>query len=116
MPYSHAANVRRAIVFFCISERPALDGTRPGKRARVEVICPSRPVPFPLDKRTGLVYELHVTNFDVVPLTLKRIEISANALDGERLQSLAGDSLSAATVRAGSTGAEQSKPRRRIVW
>jgi hypothetical protein len=116
MPQSQAANVRRAIVFFVFLSALPCTGFARERGPRVEVICPSRPVPFPLDKRTALVYELHVTNFDVVPLTLKRIEVSANAPDGEPLQSLAGDSLSAVTVRAGLARAEQSKPRRRIVW
>lgn len=76
---------------------------------RVEVVCLSRPVPAPLDKRTVLVYELHVTNFDMVPLTLKRIEIFANAKNGDPLLTLAGDSLSAAMGRVGSMGAKETQ-------
>jgi len=76
---------------------------------RVEVACPSQPAPSPLDKRTALVYELHVTNFDAVPLTLKRIEIFANTTNGEPLQSLAGDSLSVAMARVGSRGAKDTR-------
>jgi len=56
-----------------------------------------------------LVYELHVTNFDTVPLTLKRIEIFANATSGERLLSLGGDSLSAAMVQVGSRAAKDAQ-------
>jgi murein DD-endopeptidase MepM/ murein hydrolase activator NlpD len=61
-------------------------------------------VPFPLDKRLALVYELHITNFDAVPLTLKRIEISADKANGEALLSLGGDSLSEAVEQVGSKG------------
>ena len=44
---------------------------------RVEVVCTSPPIPVRLDKQQVLVYELHVTNFDVVPLTLKHVEVLA---------------------------------------
>jgi hypothetical protein len=42
---------------------------------RVEVICPSSPIPVKLGDHQVLVYELHITNFDVVPLTLRRLEV-----------------------------------------
>src|SRR5215470_15421307 len=45
---------------------------------RVEVVCPAPPIPVPIEKSKVLVYELHVTNFDTVPLTLEHIEIFAN--------------------------------------
>jgi len=48
-----------------------------------------------------LVYELHVTNFDVVPLTLKRLEVFANEESSEPLNTMANDSLSAAMIRIG---------------
>jgi hypothetical protein len=41
-------------------------------------VCPSPPIPVRIDKRQVLVYELHVTNFDSVPLTLKRLDVFAN--------------------------------------
>jgi hypothetical protein len=44
---------------------------------RVEVVCPSPPTPVTIGKNKVLVYELHLTNFDVVPLTLKRLSIFA---------------------------------------
>jgi hypothetical protein len=46
---------------------------------RVEVVCPSPPVPVKLAEKQILVYELHVTNFETVPLTLKRLEVFADA-------------------------------------
>src|SRR5215472_43468 len=52
---------------------------------RVEVVCPQRPIPFPLDKHTVLAYELHITNFDDVPLALKRIRVFSDANDAEGL-------------------------------
>lgn len=43
---------------------------------RVEIVCPSAPIPVAANKTKVLVYELHITNFDTVPLTLKNLEIS----------------------------------------
>jgi len=49
-----------------------------------------------------LVYELHITNFEVVPLTLKRVEIFADAEKKEPLKVWEGDVLSAAMMEIGS--------------
>lgn len=68
---------------------------------RVEVTCPTPPIPVSVDKNTVLVYELHITNFDTVPLTLKRLEIFANEENTEPLFTLEGEKLSAAMVRVG---------------
>jgi hypothetical protein len=48
-------------------------------------VCPSPPVPVRIDKHQVQVYELHVTNFDMVPVTLKRVEIFANKESSEPL-------------------------------
>jgi len=68
---------------------------------RVEVVCPSPPIPVGINGQEALVYELHVTNFDVVPLTLVRLEVFADEKSGEPLSALADDDLSAATIRIG---------------
>lgn len=68
---------------------------------RVEVVCPSAPIPVVIGKNGVLVYELHVTNFDTVPLTLKRVEIFA-AQRNETLAALEGEKLAAAMSRIGS--------------
>jgi len=49
-----------------------------------------------------LVYELHVTNFDVAPLTLKRISVFTLADHPQLLTALEEEKLSTATVRVGS--------------
>jgi|KBSMisStaDraftv2_1062788.scaffolds.fasta_scaffold00208_20 Peptidase family M23 len=67
---------------------------------RVEVVCPSPPIPVPMGKTRVLVYELHITNFDTVRLTIKRIDIFGND-SSESLVSLADKKLSAALVRVG---------------
>lgn len=68
---------------------------------RVEVVCPAPPIPVRIDKQQVLVYELHVTNFDTVPLTLKRFEVSANEENSGVLSTLADVTLSGAMIRVG---------------
>jgi Peptidase family M23 len=68
---------------------------------RVEVVCPSPPIPVTIGKNKALVYELHLTNFDVVPLTLKRISIFAARGNSDPLTTLEGEKLSAAMIRVG---------------
>lgn len=68
---------------------------------RVEVVCPSPPIPVTIGKNRVLVYELHLTNFDVVPLTLKRISIVTARENPEPLITLEGDKLSAVMIRIG---------------
>lgn len=46
---------------------------------RVEVAYPQQPIPFAVNKHTVLAYELHLTNFDDAPLTLKRVRVFADA-------------------------------------
>lgn len=68
---------------------------------RVEVTCPSPPIPVQIDKNTVLVYELHITNFDTVPLTVKHIEIFANREGSEPIITFENEKLSAAMIRVG---------------
>ena len=68
---------------------------------RIEVVCPSPPIPVTIGNNKVLVYELHLTNFDMVPLTLKRIEIFATQLSTEPLTTFEDDKLSAAMTRVG---------------
>jgi murein DD-endopeptidase len=77
---------------------------------RVEVVSPSSPVPVKLAEQQVLVYELHVTNFDVVPLTLKRLEVYADTEQSQPLKTISDDALSAIMVEAGSmSGAKDSQ-------
>ena len=69
---------------------------------RVEVVCPSPPSPVMIGKNKVLVYELHVTNFDVVPLTLKGVSVFTAHEHPEQLTSLEEEKLSAAMARVGS--------------
>jgi peptidase M23-like protein len=66
---------------------------------RVEVVCPESPTPVRMNDTRVLVYELHVTNFDMVALTLKQLDVYE---DGKApLISLADNKLAAAMVRVG---------------
>lgn len=87
----------------------AIPGSARERGPRVQVLCPTAPVAFPLDKQTALVYELDVTNFEMAPLTLKRVQIFANAANGEQLVDLGGDALSADMTRAGAMGGKNSQ-------
>lgn len=68
---------------------------------RIEIACPSPPIAVPIAKNNVLVYELHITNFDAAPLTLKYLEIFANAENDLPILSLEGDKLATAMVRIG---------------
>ena len=72
---------------------------------RVEVVCPAPPVPVKLAEKQILVYELHVTNFDTVSSTLKRLEVFADTNESQPLTIISGDALSAIMIEAGSMSA-----------
>jgi hypothetical protein len=57
------------------------------------VVCPSPPIPVAIGKNEVLVYELHLTNFDVVPLTLKRISIFAARENPDPLTTFEGEKV-----------------------
>jgi len=86
---------------------------------RIEVICPSPPIPVKLAEQHVLVYELHLTNFDLVPLTLKRLEVFADTNKSQPLKTISGDALAATMLEVGSSsGAKDSQtigPGRRAV-
>lgn len=97
-------SLRRALPLTVIVLATILALLTPGfpreRGPRIEVVCPTGPIPVLMGKRTVLVYELHITNFDTVGLTLNRVEIFAND-SGDALTSLANDKLSAAMTRVG---------------
>ena len=49
------------------------------RASRVEVVTPKPPTPVLADGKRLLAYELHITNFGVTPLVLKRIEVGGVA-------------------------------------
>lgn len=80
----------------------AMAGLARERGPRVEVTCASPPIPVRLDKQQVLVYELHVTNFDVVPVTLKHVEVFAGDESTGPVASLDEKALAAAMIRVGS--------------
>src|SRR6266851_7674211 len=98
--YPFASAVRRGFFFLAVLGL-GTGGFARERGPRVEVVCPSSPIPVRVDKRQVLVYELHVTNFDTVPLTLKRLEVFANEESSGALTTLADAGLSAAMIRVG---------------
>src|SRR5258708_39763 len=71
---------------------------------RVEVTCPKPPSPVKFADKQILVYELHITNFDAVPLTLTRLEVFADKDKNNPIKLISGDVLSALVARPGSAG------------
>ena len=98
--FPFASAVRVGFIFLVVSGFGTAGFARE-RGPRVEVVCPSPPVPVRIDKRQVLVYELHVTNFDTVPLTLKRFEVFANEESTGALSTLADTMLSAEMIRVG---------------
>ena len=77
---------------------------------RVQVVCPAPPIPVKVEDKQVLVYELHVTNFDTVPLTLKKLEVFADADKSRPLKVIADAALSAIITEAETvSGAKDSQ-------
>jgi murein DD-endopeptidase len=95
-----AASSRRGLLFFVVLGFVTAGFARE-RGPRVEVVCPAPPIPVRINERQVLVYELHVTNFDTVPLMLKRVEVFANEETSVALGSLADTALSAQMIRVG---------------
>ena len=125
MRLSFATNATKVRLFFTLAMVFGIlqAGTARERGPRVEVVCPSPPVPVKVAERNVLVYELHITNFDVVPLTLKRLEVFADADKSQPLKTISADALSATMLEVGSgmgssSGAKDSQiigPGRRAV-
>src|SRR5580700_1029176 len=77
---------------------------------RVEVVCPAPPIPVKVDDKQVLVYELHVTNFDTVPLTLKKLEVFADADRSQAIKTIADAALSAIMTEAGTINGAKDSP------
>ena len=77
---------------------------------RVDVVCPAPPIPVKVDDKQVLVYELHVTNFDTVPLTLKKLEVFADADRSQPIKTIADVTLSAIMTEAGTINGAKDSP------
>jgi murein DD-endopeptidase len=79
---------------------------------RIEVVCPWSPIPVRISEHPVLVYELHITNFDKVPLTLSELQVFGGTDGAEVLESVAGDALPPMMTDVGTN--ESGKDVRRI--
>lgn len=93
--------VARAVFVLLIACSAFTPGFSRERGPRVEVISSFPPIPVTVGKNNVLAYELHVTNFDTVPLMLKKIEIFATEQTTGPLLTLEDTQLSAAIVRVG---------------
>ena len=89
----------RIIVTLAFFLAPAAQARERGPR--VEVVCPTPPIPVRMNTKLVLVYELHITNFDTVPLTLKQFDVFGNEERDASLLSLADDKLAKSMIRVG---------------
>jgi Peptidase family M23 len=98
--FSFATSARLGVLFLLVLGFVTAGFARE-RGPRVEVVCPVPPIPVRIDKQQVLVYELHVTNFDTVPLTLKHVEIFANEEKSGALITLTEALLSTEMIRVG---------------
>jgi murein DD-endopeptidase len=77
-------------------------GAFPRERGpRVELICPWSPIPVNIDEHLVLVYELHITNFDKVPVTLSKLEVFGDTDGAPTLESVSDDTLAPMMLNLG---------------
>jgi murein DD-endopeptidase len=76
---------------------------------RVEVVCPRAPEPVRIGGHTVLVYELHLTNFDRVALTVSELEVFGDAGGAAALEAVSGDGLAAMMARVGDAAAKEPR-------
>lgn len=79
-------------------------GTARERGPRVEVVCLSSPIAVKLAEHQVLVYELHITNFDNAPLTLKQLEVFGGPDKSSPLKTITGKDLTAAMLAVGAGG------------
>jgi hypothetical protein len=101
MPFSFAIGSRvfyTSVLVFLMLEA----GFARERGPRIEVVCLFSPVPVKLAEQQDWVHELHITNFDMAPLTLNRLEVFADSDQSQPLSILSGDGLSAIMLEVGS--------------
>lgn len=64
------------------------------REPRIEVKCPAPPSVVNAESKPVLAYELHMTSFESVPLTLKQLEILGNSTSNTPLATYSGAALS----------------------
>src|SRR3954467_1756078 len=69
--------------------------------ASLDLHVPAPPMPVRIGGRLHLVYELHITNFRSTDLTLTRVDVFGDRLDGAPLVSYQDAALRTSLARAG---------------
>ena len=75
---------------------------------RVLVVCPYAPIPARIASHLVLAYELQITNFDKVPLSLRKLEIFAGSRQAAPLESLSGNDLATIIYHVGANDPVES--------
>jgi hypothetical protein len=72
------------------------------RQTPVEVVTPAPPIPVVVDGKRVLVYELHVTNFGLTPLAVRRIDIFSSEHGTAPLETYTDSALAACLQLVGS--------------
>jgi murein DD-endopeptidase len=94
----------RTVSFFLILTvvLGTLRGAFPRERGpRVEVVCPWPPILVSIGEHPVLVYELHITSFEKVPLTLSQMEIFGDTDEAQVLESVSRGALAPMMINVG---------------
>lgn len=76
---------------------------------RVEVVCPKPPIPVEIAGKQVLAYELHITNFDSVAVTLQQMAVFSDSGTNASLATLTGDTLNESITVIGSPSAKADR-------
>lgn len=74
---------------------------------RVEITCPSDPIPVRIAGDRVLAYELHITNFDKVSLTITRVDVFGDSEQDTPLFSATGTTLEQMVANIGAARGEK---------
>jgi hypothetical protein len=97
------AVVAALVCLIALSANPDRDSAQvlTSPAASLDVRVPAAPTPVRIGGRVHLVYELHITNFRAVDLTLTRVEVFDAEPNGRILVSYQNESLAGSLARAG---------------
>lgn len=83
------------LCFIVVALAVSVSLTAASREPRVELKCPVSPAIVNAESKPTVAYELHITNFESVPITVRSVEIFAGSPNGSRLASFSGKDLSA---------------------
>lgn len=105
----HSSVLRLAVLSGCVAALLLCSAIAAAVREpRIEVRCPAPPMAVNAEAKPVLVYELHITSFESVPLRLASLEIFGNPADAAPLAKYSGDALSPIVDLIGPSSAGES--------